>query len=590
MHVSEQMNAVKEIIKLKKQYSDSNGKGFHKSEAGMNLANSAKSLREQYGIDENRYGANVSLADALTNYAKDFGGGGGGGGQEAPSSQVSNSVRGSVTGDVSNMPGYAPPERPKFDAQGAKDQFNNHLQSSADGFLQSQTAQIEKMAASQLAELQKAYEDAIAQGKISVREAERQFEEGKKAIEQQAYNDSEGINAHAQQRGIQNSQQMVGLQMGADARKNSTLNSNVSDRDMRINNIRDRIDAISKQKDIDSARVNAERDYNILGAQGQAQQMVSQGMSQFMQQDYFNQQNMEHDYNMSDNQNLFADYMANKNNAFQEGMQDKSNAFQEGMADKQHQYNKEYKNIDFNNDLFKMATQQGYTIDNMNQEQIFALDKMAQSNKYTVENMHLGHGMDLEKLEAGILGQLRTIDRQAGHTASENAKNRAAQREAQARQQKDALAEYIAKHDVMQQLQARQYEEGTIEYNNFMAENNRNLKLGLEASVNKMLTEESWNSIMENPSLFSDPKAPKDNSGLRPFGSGSSSTKKNDAYTKAVNDKYNAELDRYNLITDPYNTIINKNSSKYRPSKPSNSSRPPLEGDAFLKELMKGIK
>ena len=78
------------------------------------------------------------------------------------------------------------------------------------------------------------------------------------------------------------------------------------------------------------------------------------------------------------------------------------------------------------NELIKMAINQGYTVDNMSQEQIYKLEFLGESNKLAVENMKLQHGFDLDTLEKQILGQLETIDRQASHTASENALDRSA--------------------------------------------------------------------------------------------------------------------------------------------------------------------
>src|SRR6185312_1736508 len=105
----------------------------------------------------------------------------------------------------------------------------------------SQDALLQQTRDEELSALQKALNDAVAQGEISVREAERQFEMNKQEIDKRAYQDAELTQLMSQDRGIQNSAQSIGLMQGDQARRQSLLNTNMSDRDMRINDVRDRL-------------------------------------------------------------------------------------------------------------------------------------------------------------------------------------------------------------------------------------------------------------------------------------------------------------------------------------------------------------
>lgn len=177
-------------------------------------------------------------------------------------------------------------------------ELGDFLKSSADAQYNNQRAQLEIARESQIAELKKAYEDAIADGKISVREAERQFEEQKAIIEQQAYLDAERTQLIAQDRGIQNSQQLLGLMSDDNQRTKSLINQNISERDRRINDIRDRINAIISKKNLDIARINAEYDSGLLRARSEADMLYNQGMFN-MKHDALRDQR-QHDYRLGE--------------------------------------------------------------------------------------------------------------------------------------------------------------------------------------------------------------------------------------------------------------------------------------------------
>ena len=64
----DKQQAVQEIIKLKKQYDPNADKNVM-----MQNKATADQLRQQYGIDDSMYGSNVSLADAYSNYHREYG-------------------------------------------------------------------------------------------------------------------------------------------------------------------------------------------------------------------------------------------------------------------------------------------------------------------------------------------------------------------------------------------------------------------------------------------------------------------------------------------------------------------------------------
>lgn len=160
----------------------------------------------------------------------------------------------------------------------------------------SSAAQIARDA--EIAELQQSLAQAVEEGKISVRDAQAQFDEQKKGIEQKAYVDAERTGLYANDMGIQNSQQMLGLQAGDNARTNANINANVNERDRRINDVKDRINALKNQTNIGIAKANANYGSRVLGYQGEAMQNENQNLFDLAKGDYEAARNFNYDTQM----------------------------------------------------------------------------------------------------------------------------------------------------------------------------------------------------------------------------------------------------------------------------------------------------
>lgn len=165
-----------------------------------------------------------------------------------------------------------------YDEASAIGNIQNSLQGSADSYLASQKAGLEQILNNSITTLSKAYEDAIADGSISVRQAQTDFAERKKELEKQAYAQAEVTRLYGNQIGISNSQQMAGLMAGDNARANANVQTAMSDRDKRVADISDRMNVISKQRNLDISAAQKEYDLGLLKASGEANRMVSDGL------------------------------------------------------------------------------------------------------------------------------------------------------------------------------------------------------------------------------------------------------------------------------------------------------------------------
>lgn len=185
-------------------------------------------------------------------------------------------------------------------------QMQAMLQNTGRQYYDGQLAQLASNRDGQLKELHSVYADAVSEGRGSMRDADSAYEAQKSEIEQQAYLDAEQTALYGNEMGIQNSQQMVGLMAGDNARKNSLINQNMTERDKRVAEINDRLTAIKTKRDLDVANVNSQYDSGRLQAQSQAGQMYTNNMFGLMQDDYSANRNQQNALQQMDYQNKLA--------------------------------------------------------------------------------------------------------------------------------------------------------------------------------------------------------------------------------------------------------------------------------------------
>lgn len=261
-----------------------------------------------------------------------------------------------------------------FDGKAEMAGMQEYLQGASDSYFKQQQAMLESNLTAQISELQSAYQDAVAQGQLSVRDAETQFEEQVKQIQQQAYLDSERTSLYGQQMGLQNSQQMIGLMQGDAARKQSLMNENQVNRDKRINDIKDRMNAITSQKDIAIARANADYRTGLLGASAESQRMYNEGMFGLMSSDY--------------------------------------------AAKRDQNYAQE--NLRLQDELTRgqMGVQHGYDLEKMEEGFQNSLRLATHESALMIERMNVQHGLDLEKMSRALQDDIAKMSIQYGHQAS----------------------------------------------------------------------------------------------------------------------------------------------------------------------------
>ena len=241
----------------------------------------------------------------------------------------------------------------EYEAQRAEElaRIEEYLLNMRDAYITQQKSILEANLESQLTALKNSLDQAVADGELSVREAEYQFEQQKQALEKQAYLDSERTQLYGQEMGLQNSQQMAGLIAGDTMRANSLLNQNMTVRDKQIADIRTRLDAIKNQYNNAVNEAQANFNTGLMQVEGQAQQQYAQNMFNLKQEDYSaNRQQQFNEINM----------MQQFLNALEQATHE-SNLMIDRM-NVQHGLDLEKINIQFQNDLKKMGIQHQYAL------------------------------------------------------------------------------------------------------------------------------------------------------------------------------------------------------------------------------------
>ena len=105
---------------------------------------------------------------------------------------------------------------------------------------------------------------------------------------------SEKTKVYGQNMGIQNSQQMVGLMQGDEARTQNLNNTNMSTRDKAINDIKTRLNSLKNNMNIDISTANSAYNTGMQEANATANLNASTNLFNFQNEDYQNE--VKHNY------------------------------------------------------------------------------------------------------------------------------------------------------------------------------------------------------------------------------------------------------------------------------------------------------
>lgn len=259
-------------------------------------------------------------------------------------------------------------------------QMQSMLQNLSNQYYQGQAAQLASSRDSQLKELQSAYADAISAGNGDIRTANSDYEAQGNAINNQAYLDAEQTALYGNDMGIQNSQQMMGLMAGDNARKNSLINQNMTERDKRIADINDRLTAIKTKRDLDIANTKSQYDSGLLQARSQAGQMYGNNMFGLLQDDY----------------------SANRTQQNALRQMDYQNKITLGQMDKQQSYSLEALAKNFDYDLQKMQAQYGYSSSLQAQQAAASASAASQAYRQKIAYEEQKYQVDLQRALNGL--------------------------------------------------------------------------------------------------------------------------------------------------------------------------------------------
>lgn len=380
-------------------------------------------------------------------------------------------------------PAAEPYQYEPFDQGQGMDQLSQYLQQFTDGHLQQQQAALESHKHATIAELRSQYEAAIAEGKISVRDAEAQFQEQVKEIEQHAYHSAQRTALHGHEMGLQNSQQMAAMMQGDQARTRGLHSENMSERDQRINNIRDRMEAIRQQKVIGVDKAKADYRTGLMGAEAEASMMYGQGMFDLKRDDLSAQRDQHH-----------AMQQLGAQDHYQRGQMELQDHHTRGQMGLQHEFS-----------LAEMAEQHGFDLNILGEQHAHNLERDIHQSGLRIEEMVQQHGMDMEKIMQSFqndfsLQQLVGSQRMAQISAQGAQQIAAARAGAEAGLQRDLTM--LAEQDRMRRTQLREsVTPGTDMYKAAELELDRELERSTSLAYAQAGADFTMSAIMNDPFL-----------------------------------------------------------------------------------------
>lgn len=298
--------------------------------------------------------------------------------------------------------------------------MQQYLQNSAQAQIGSQTAQLGFARDQALADIDRALNQAVANGEMSIRQAQQQFEAAQKEIQHQAYIDSEHTNLTAYDRGIQNSAQMIGLMQGDQARTNNRISTAMTTRDQAINEINHQLNSLKYDAEVNRGLANSQYNYGLAGAQGD---IYANMYNQMAQMDY-------ESWNKLQDQNF---------NLYGQQLQQQYNLETMNMANK---FDLNKLSIQQKYQLEQMATAQGYDLQNMSLQQQYQLAQMAQS---------FGYDMSLQSSNQNFQAGQNALDRNVQFQLQQMRQNHdlsmlSAEQQAQLQQYETELGRKLAQY------------------------------------------------------------------------------------------------------------------------------------------------
>lgn len=231
---------------------------------------STKAKAPTYKTDANGrplYNGTKASRDAQAKYDKSHGGGtkstqpkGGATGGSTKSGSTKTTTTG---GKVNN--------KPYFDS----------LQKQAEAYMTEQLGGLRNTRDMGLSDLERAWVENQSQAKSDTDDINYQYDDRKGQIDQSAYQQSQMTNQLAYDNGIQNSQQMLGLQMGDNARTNGLVQEAMTERDRSVNKINDRLARLLEQKGIDTGLINQQYNNGVNVARGGARGLIAKGQGDY---------------------------------------------------------------------------------------------------------------------------------------------------------------------------------------------------------------------------------------------------------------------------------------------------------------------
>jgi hypothetical protein len=165
-------------------------------------------------------------------------------------------------------------------------QIKEQYKKSADAYYNNQKSLLDAQKIGDLVDINNAYDQNVEAENKNTRDVSNQYDDRLGEINTDAYRQSQLTQLGAQDAGIQNSQQLLGLQAGDVYRTSNMKQGASTERDRLLADINGRISTLQKQKLNDVNKVNSQYNSNLRGARATADGMYYDKSSGFDADNY----------------------------------------------------------------------------------------------------------------------------------------------------------------------------------------------------------------------------------------------------------------------------------------------------------------
>jgi hypothetical protein len=142
-------------------------------------------------------------------------------------------------------------------------------------------SQIDSAQSADLAAIEKNYNDAVANGDMSIKDAKIKYDQDVQALNKQYYNESKNANLYSESMGIQDTNQALGVMAATSERQASNVNQRAIQRQNTIDDIKQQLSKLRSDADLNITQTKSRYGSELRGQYAQIDMNLSNQIGQY---------------------------------------------------------------------------------------------------------------------------------------------------------------------------------------------------------------------------------------------------------------------------------------------------------------------